>query len=740
MTLPTASKKCASCDADVSPDALWGLCAKCLYDQAINIPVTDGALNARPRRFGDYDLGEVLGRGGMGVVYEATQLSLHRRVALKMILDSEAASPVSLRRFTLEAETAAKLDHPNIVPIYEVGEHNGQPFLSMKLIAGDNLRKKISSGDLCLTPRGEGTNKTAIRERAIAIARHVSAVARAVQHAHENGVLHRDLKPGNVLVDRAGQPHLTDFGLAKLMELEAEEADRAPLTMSGTTLGTPNYMSPEQAAGRRLTPASDIYSLGAILYEMLTGKPPFQAGTLLETLRLLAEQEAKRPSLINPRIDRDLDTICMKCLEKNPATRYPTAEALADDLDRWLRQEPIHARPAGLGLRTRRWIARNRVGTALIASLILGLAAALVLLELTLARQRELDRIHTANLQDITRDVEGMWKESDRKFVLISSSRMADLANLKRRPSDPAAKPLTFGLTINDEPLGQALQYAPFLSALEQRLEQSLHRPILIDLRLSKSETNALQAIGSSKSLDIQRMGALPYVLARQTTPGLEAVVRERTRKEAVIFASKDSGITNLAGVAGSRMAFGQSNSGNSFWAKVHLMHKGIHATDLRSVVHLNGVKQGGDQDPSHPKGSEDRDSDTQAHKRVIQEVSIGRADVGEVPRRLFELFRYRRRGLVELHAFSVTSDVYVARPDLPQEVIRALRDALSSFQSGTDKILLGRLTGNVKIEGFDAVEDHNFDDIRSALTNEVAEFERGAPGNKPPSQPVTSK
>ncbi len=726
MMAVAANKKCARCDAMVAPDALWGLCAKCLYDEASQLPASGGLLNAARRRFGDYELGEALGRGGMGVVYSATQMSLHRPVALKMILDAEVSSPTARRRFTLEAEAAAKLDHPNIVPIYEVGEHDGQPFLSMKLIAGDNLRKKIASGDLCLTPRNDSTSKTALRERALAIARLVAVMARAVHHAHQHGVLHRDLKPGNILVDPAGQPHLTDFGLAKMMDREGGEPERAPLTLSGTALGTPSYMSPEQAAGRRLTVGSDIYRLGAILYEMLAGRPPFQAGTVLETLRLVADQEAKRPSVINPRIDRDLDTICIKCLEKNPAARYPTAEALAEDLERWLRQEPIHARPAGLGLRTRRWVARNRLGTALIVSLCAGLAVALVLLHFMQGRATEDERRRAGTQDRFIRSVEEMWKDEETKWVPISSTDLAELANLPPRAADPLTTRVTFGLSINQEPLGQARQYAPFLRSLEHRLEKTLKRPVLIDLRLYKSETNSLRDAARGQ-LDVQRMGSLPYVLAKQTIPGLEPIVRERTQKDAVIFASRDASISNLAQVAGHRVTFGQTNSTISFWAKVHLERAGIHGTSLQSYAHLSGVKPSRKEDPARPKGGEDRDSDTQALKQVIQEVFLGRAEVGVAPRRHFELNRYRHRGLVPLLVYRVPSDVYVARPGLDPEVVDALRKSLVALQSQEEKKVLEQLGHNIVIQGFDPARDDDFNDIRAALSQEVAAFERGA-------------
>jgi len=719
----TASKKCAGCGAEVPAGALWGLCAKCLFDEADKISVAQPLRSPRGRRFGDYELGDAIGRGGMGLFYEATQTSLHRPVALKMIIDSEAASPVALRRFTLEAEAAAKLDHPNIVPIYEVGEHDGQPFLSMKLVSGENLRTRIAKGDCCLAPKDQGTNRTQLRERGIAITRLLATVARAVHHAHEHGVLHRDLKPANIIVDRNGQPHLTDFGLAKLMDAEAGQGAGSAITISGTALGTPSYMSPEQATGTRLSRASDIYSLGAMLYEMLAGQPPFRAGTPLETLRLAVEQPAKRPSSLNPRVDKDLDTICLKCLEKNPAARYPTAEALADDLERWLRQEPIHARPAGVVLRARRWVARNRVGTALIVSLCTGLAVALVLLELALARKNRLDLHRINSVQRFSREIEEMWKNSAQPFVLIRSPDLAELADLPPRPADVLTTHLTLGISINHEPLGQAKQFAPFLSELEGRLEKILHRPVLLDLRLYKSEADSTRDVAQG-GLALQRTGAYRYVLAKELNPGLEPIVRERGTKEAVIFASKDSGITNLAGIAGKRVAFGDTNSMISFWAKVYLARAGIRAANLGSYVHLSGTSRGRDADPSGGILSQDRDADIQGHKRVIQEVLADEADMGEAPRRNFELNRYKRHGLVPLLVYSYTSDLYVARPGLEPDMVRALRESLASFQSRPAKKLVALLGHNVRVEGFEAVSDHDFDDLRLARTNEVAEFE----------------
>jgi len=510
-----------------------GLCQACLFDYATRPGEAVPPLAAGERNFADYTLGRQLGRGGMGVVYEAVQISLRRPVALKMILDAEATSPTARRRFTLEAETAASLDHPHIVPIYEIGEHQGQPFLSMKLIVGENLRKKIASGDLCLAPRENGMSRVNLRERAMSIVRVMASIARAVHHAHNKDVLHRDLKPANILLDAQGQPHLTDFGLAKILG-PAAETSPSPATGSGIALGTPSYMSPEQAAGQRLTPASDVYSLGTILYEMLTGTLPFKAGTLLELLRLIAEQEPKAPSAINPRVDKDLDTLCIKCLEKDPGARYPTAEALAEDLEHWLKSEPISARRVGLLPRTGRWVRRNPLGAGLIASLCVGLAVSMTLL---LFQLRDRER-RGAEVRWVTKIIEqhidNAWTNDSVEMVVISSR---DLAALDDRPiPSPNALTLTFALNIPDNPALIATAYARFLGELDERMTRELKRPVNFDLQLYKARSwEAL--IGARKGADLQGMTFLTYVRLKETSPDIQPVVVERHRIQGAIYA-----------------------------------------------------------------------------------------------------------------------------------------------------------------------------------------------------------
>jgi serine/threonine-protein kinase len=312
---------------------LWG--AVRLVDQfggttvlARPVPSADGAISVQPlpRVFGDYELLEELGRGGMGVLYKARQRDPERLVALKSALAGELATAEERARFLAEARMAARLNDARVVQIYDVGEQDGQLYFSMQYIEGTTLARRAAGGPL---PPREA-------------ARIVAAVARAVHHAHENGVVHRDLKPSNVLLDHAGEPHVTDFGLAR--RVEGGES----LTRTGAIVGTPSYMAPEQAEGSRGTPASDIYSLGALLYHLLTGKPPFQAASLLDTLLLVREQDLVEPRRLNPKVDRDLEWICLKCLEKRPSDRYATAAELANHLEAFLSGETPPVWPSNL--------------------------------------------------------------------------------------------------------------------------------------------------------------------------------------------------------------------------------------------------------------------------------------------------------------------------------------------------------------------------------------------------------
>jgi serine/threonine protein kinase/Flp pilus assembly protein TadD len=359
---------CRKCGAEIPANAPHGPCPACLLRTGLGLladePVAGGVdpgrtaspMPATARRtkmlrdFGDYELLEEIGRGGQGVVYRARQKSLNRTVALKVIGLGPWATEAHLKRFRREAEAAASLDHPSIVPIYEVGERDGSCYFSMKFVEGGQLDEVVEHAPM------------SIRKAAELIAK----VARTVHYAHEHGILHRDIKPGNILLDGSGEPHLTDFGLARLVETEST------VTRTKEVLGTPSYMAPEQAVGEtgRLSSATDVYGLGAVLYQLLTGQPPFAGGTTYETIRLLLDKEPRPPRLLNPKVDRDLSTICLKCLEKDPERRYPTALALAEDLEHWLKHEPIRAKPSGFFTHSRKWMRRNPSTTVLITLLV----------------------------------------------------------------------------------------------------------------------------------------------------------------------------------------------------------------------------------------------------------------------------------------------------------------------------------------------------------------------------------
>ena len=338
-------RRCPECEAELASNAPEGLCPRCLLaagleetgaeqapaaDAATIVPSDDewssSPLGTRVRYFGDYELLEEIARGGMGVVYKARQTSLNRVVALKMILAGQLASEEDVRRFHTEAEAAAGLQHTNIVAVHEVGRHEGQHFFSMDYVEGRSLADTI--GQRPLAPRKA--------------AEYLKTLAEAIHYAHEQGIVHRDLKPSNVLIDDSDQPRITDFGLARKIEGDSQ------LTATGTVLGTPGYMAPEQAAANshQIGRTTDVYSLGAVFYALLVGRPPFLAASLLDTLNQVREQEPAAPRSLNSLIPPDLETICLKCLEKRPDGRYQTAQELADDLGRFLRQEPIQAQPA----------------------------------------------------------------------------------------------------------------------------------------------------------------------------------------------------------------------------------------------------------------------------------------------------------------------------------------------------------------------------------------------------------
>src|SRR6266487_2977508 len=429
MRITTAKRFCRKCGAAIPPDSPQHSCGACLLETGLGPveAVTGVGLSSlavagvddpgRPipmlMDFGDYELLEQIGRGGQGVVFRARQKSLNRIVALKVIGLGHWATEAHLKRFRLEAEAAARLEHPGIVPIHEVGERDGSCYFSMKFVEGGQLDEVVKQ-----TPMS-------IRQAAELIAN----VARTVHYAHEHGILHRDIKPGNILLDAKGEPHLTDFGLARLVETESS------ITQTLDVIGTPSYMAPEQAVGNNTAVgnATDVYGIGAVLYQLLTGHPPFAGGATYETIRLLLDTEPRQPCLLNPKIDRDLSTICLKCLEKDPKRRYSSALALAEDLERWLKHEPIRARHTGIFTRGRKWVRRNPTIAVLVA-LLLALAVPLG----TMIWKTELGRPVTTGVavlpfENLSENKEhAFFADGVQDDVLTKLAKVADLKVISR--------------------------------------------------------------------------------------------------------------------------------------------------------------------------------------------------------------------------------------------------------------------------------------------------------------------
>jgi len=457
------SLKCRKCGGELPIDAPEGNCPACLLQLASQVsdgeavaPLIPGlapptTFGASFHYFGDYELFEEIARGGMGVVFRGRQVSLNRPVALKMILAGQLANQAQLQRFQLEAEAAARLDHPNIVPIYEVGVHEGQHYYSMKLIEGGNLAKRLA-----------GLGRMAAKDAAELLA----VIARAVHFAHQHQIVHRDLKPTNILVDADGIPHVTDFGLAKMV------ADDEQITGTIAVLGTPCYMAPEQATGhaREITTSADVHSLGAILYELLSGRPPFRGATALETLRLVSDQEAPRLSEFTSNMDRDLETICLKCLQKKPNARYGSAQALANELDRWIANEPILARPAPAAEKLWRWARRKPAAAGLFLALFLLLVAVAIGSTVAALRIRRAETAATEKLYEsylAQARAQRLYRHEGQRFDSLAAVKKAAAIHPSVQASSEAIASLALAdirfLPVRQEPDPDSVCYDPSL-------------------------------------------------------------------------------------------------------------------------------------------------------------------------------------------------------------------------------------------------------------------------------------
>ncbi|MFN2540956.1 MAG: protein kinase [Chthoniobacterales bacterium] len=475
MRITIAKRLCRKCGATVPPNSPQQSCSACLLEAGLDGAENDGATDVDPSTalrtgrtpepllmdFGDYELIEKIGRGGQGVVFRARQKSLNRIVALKVIALGHWATESHLKRFRLEAKAAASLDHPGIVPIYDIGERDGSCYFSMKLIDGGQLDEVVRREPMSI-------------RRAVEL---MAKVAGTVHFAHDRGILHRDIKPGNILLDHDGEPHLTDFGLARLVESEST------VTRTMEVLGTPSYMAPEEAAGhsKDLTAATDVYGLGAVFYELLTGHPPFAGGTTYQTIRMVLETEPRKPRLWNSKVDLDLETICLKCLEKDPQRRYASALALAEDLERWLRHEPIVARRTGILRRTGKWVRRNPTAAALMVS-----CAGLIALAAFLFLNREPGvpptGIAVLPFANLSNEKDGAFlADGIQDDILTKLAKIADLKVISR------TSVMEYRGERNVRKIGSALRVSHVLEGSVRRSDGRIHlNAQLIDARTDR--------------------------------------------------------------------------------------------------------------------------------------------------------------------------------------------------------------------------------------------------------------
>jgi ABC-type phosphate/phosphonate transport system substrate-binding protein len=576
----------------VPHDAPFGHCPNCLIELGFGLLPDDAKPSSGcTRRFGEYELLEQLGRGGMGVVYKARQVSLKRLVALKMLGLQASAFPGVAERLRLEAEAAGSLRHPQIVTIYDVGEHEGQPFFTMELIEGTGLDKCVGPDGFHLKTAGQETPGRR-GEQGTCIVRIMIQIARAVDYAHKHGVLHRDLKPANVLVDAQGEPHLTDFGLAKVLGRTATSG-----TASGAIMGTAAYMSPEQASGatKHASTAADIYGLGAILYEMLTGRAPFRAETPLETLRQVVEEAPKPPSTLNHNVDRDLATICLKCLEKNPQHRYSSALAVAEDLEHWSRGEPIEARSVRRLERAWRWCRREPLVASLVGGLFLLLTTVAILVLSLYQQEKEraaaLERGSAEKRTLLLDRIEAEVREPGRASVVIPAKELA--AIIGREVTAGAEVQLVLGLHTNLRQPDQFLHdWGPLVNYFYTNRATAGGPRLALGLRIYTSRSSAVEGLANGE-VDLMRADPAVYILARQHTNQVTPLVQEvygdgKLKMGAAIFTRTNSGIDGLGRLKGKSFALGEPNSAlGDFVTKAELVTHGLRTGDFLRITNV---------------------------------------------------------------------------------------------------------------------------------------------------------
>ena len=702
--------KCSSCGSVIDPDVPFRLCPKCLLDLGLWFEANEAAAaapwekDAAPALL-DYEILERVGRGGMGFVYRARQRSLNRIVALKVVGGGDLASPAALARFRREAEAAAKLDHPNIVPIYEVGEHEANPFLVMRFIEGASLAEPLAWRPLTETGLGDG-------RRQLEIARLVATVARAVHYAHTRGVLHRDLKPSNILLDRDGNPHLTDFGIAKLIDQETM------LTQTAELLGTPCYMSPEQAEGKPLSAAADIYGLGVILYELLTGRRPFEAARPVEVLRKVIEEEPTAPHLINGAVDRDLATICLKCLDKSPVRRYGSALELAEDLERWQRHEPILARPAGPIRRLSQWTVRNPALATLIGGLFVGIAVTLGLLAQT-HEEKARKSIALAILRTETaRQLQEIWA-SPSPFFGIKSETLSAMAGKEPARLRPGEKRFTIAFVAPANPLDRILGAAPLLEHVEHSMSKSSGMATRLDLRLYKTEAGAMADLVSGE-VDFAQMNACAYLRSKMQATDIQPLVRIVSggpghNNRVVIFTRTDTGIKTLSDLRERSFLFGSDDSTVTLLAKAHLVEAGVRATDLSKYRYVNRPEEIARGVSVTPSSEATALGNPFSAMTPVEAILDGLYDAGVATEIRF-LQVSGAENLVLLERFEDPGALLVGQRKLPPEAARHFRQAMVNLD---DRKVLQSFAGAPG--AFETFSDDDVADLHEKLAAELA-------------------
>jgi ABC-type phosphate/phosphonate transport system substrate-binding protein/tRNA A-37 threonylcarbamoyl transferase component Bud32 len=599
----SSTRTCRQCGARLAAEHPAEVCSACLWQGALldeDEPETAPVPPAVPRSArlcGDYELLDQIGRGGMGVVYRARKPSLNKVFALKMLLHADIATAEELERLHIEAETAATIRHPNIVPVFDFGVSEGRHYIVMELIEGRSLAQKIAAQEFQMPRSRDAKARARARELQREIARLLVKVAHAVEHAHQCRFLHRDIKPGNILLDAKEQPYLSDFGLAKALD------GARSISETGSVRGTINYMSPEQAEGKRVGFPTDVFSLGAILYELLTGRPPFRGESIGETFRRLQETDPEHPRLLCPWLDTDLATICLKCLEKDPNQRYASAGDLADDLDKWLANKPVRARPVRFFGRVQRWCQREPKIAAMAAGLFLLLSAVTLLASALFLHENE-NRIRAD--QESARRLSVLIDRIERNrasgtLVHVSAEEATEINRLEP-PGEGANKRLFLAFRLPERGSDRVVPiFGLFAHCLQTSLWHRAQFGAMFDLRLYPSEPDTQGSLIKGEA-DLARLDPAAYVLGRRAMPGLIPVVRElyggNSETRGAIVTHLDSGITNLAGLKGGSFAFGDPDSAlgwhlpRAAMAEAGLMAGDIASTNLTYSRVLSAVRK----------------------------------------------------------------------------------------------------------------------------------------------------